>query len=372
MVANDTYLGDDDSRRLVNDGKRQSRSEDGRRQGNADRCRPEIAIVRYRECQLAAVYGLTDVFRVADEQLALVGRGGEGARVSHWEWSDDGVVCTFDSDPGTPNAPTHVVFPPSLVPPQGMDAAHALRDWALLRRDEGAVLCGLCAGVFVLAETGLLDRRRATTHWAFAEEFARRFPAVRLDARRMVVDEGDVITAAGIMAWLDFGLSLVESMFGPSMMIRTSRFMLADAPRTDQLPYMGQLPSTTHDDEVVRLAEETIDRELGSSLTLGGLAAATSTHPRTLQRRFKAATGKTVTQYVQCLRVERANHALATTDDTFESIARSVGYDDPTTLRRLILRETGLTPTGYRQKFGAKSLVGGRGQTLVGGRIQRR
>ncbi|RAE89880.1 transcriptional regulator, partial [Burkholderia multivorans] len=75
---------------------------------------------------------------------------------------------------------------------------------------------------------------------------------------------------------------------------------------------------------------------------------------------FKAATGKTVTQYVQQLRVERANHALATTDDTFESIARSVGYDDPTTLRRLILRETGLTPTGYRQKFGAKSLVGGR------------
>ncbi|MCT1765158.1 helix-turn-helix domain-containing protein [Brevibacterium casei] len=366
MVTNDMHPGDDDTQHPAKADKRgpadadkqHPRHADKRGPADADK-RPEIAIVRYRECQLAAVYGLTDVFRVANEQLALLGRD-ETVRVSHWEWSEDGVQCVFDSHPGRPNAPTHVVFPPSLVPPQGMDSAHALRDWALARRGDGAVLCGLCAGVFVLAETGLLDHRSATTHWAFAEEFAQRFPAVRLDARRMVVDEGDVITAAGIMAWLDFGLSLVESMFGPSMMIRTSRFMLADAPRTDQLPYMGTLPSTTHQDEVVLLAEETIDRELGSAMTLGRLAAVTATHPRTLQRRFKTATGKTVTQYVQQLRVERANHALATTDDTFESIARSVGYDDPTTLRRLILRETGLTPTGYRQKFGAKSLVRGR------------
>ncbi len=213
-------------------------------------------------------------------------------RVSHWEWSEDGVQCVFDSHPGRPNAPTHVVFPPSLVPPQGMDSAHALRDWALARRGDGAVLCGLCAGVFVLAETGPLDHRSATTHWAFAEEFAQRFPAVRLDARRMVVDEGDVITAAGIMAWLDFGLSLVESMFGPSMMIRTSRFMLADAPRTDQSPYMGTLPSTTHQDEVVLLAEETIDRELGSAMTLGRLAAVTATHPRTLRAGSKPQRGR--------------------------------------------------------------------------------
>ncbi|MFE3961271.1 helix-turn-helix domain-containing protein, partial [Nocardia sp. NPDC059091] len=149
----------------------------------------------------------------------------------------------------------------------------------------------------------------------------------------------------------------VEALFGPSMMIRTSRFMLADAPRTEQLPYMAQLPSTAHQDEVVLVAQETIDRELASSLTLSRLAAVTSTHPRTLQRRFKTATGMTVTQYVQRLRVERANHALATTGDTFEAIARSVGYDDPTTLRRLIHRETGLTPTGYRQRFGAKGML---------------
>ncbi|GAA1637553.1 GlxA family transcriptional regulator [Brevibacterium sanguinis] len=326
-------------------------------QGDRDRRSPEIAVVRYGDCQLAAVYGLTDVFRVTNEQLELLGGDERRVRVSHWEWNGDGVTCTFDSHSGTPHAPTHVIFPPSLVAPELMGESGILRDWALAQRADGAVLCGLCAGVFVLAETGLLDHRRATTHWAFVDEFARRFPRVRLDASRMVIDEGDVITAAGIMAWLDFALSLVEALFGPSMMIRTSRFMLADAPRTEQLPYMAQLPSTAHQDEVVLVAQETIDRELASSLTLSRLAAVTSTHPRTLQRRFKTATGMTVTQYVQRLRVERANHALATTGDTFEAIARSVGYDDPTTLRRLIHRETGLTPTGYRQRFGAKGML---------------
>lgn len=326
-------------------------------QGNDDTSLPEIALVRYNECQLAAVYGLTDVFRVANEQLEALGRDHQQVRVSHWEWAGDEVKCTYDSHPGTANSPTHVVFPPSLISPAQMGKAHALRDWALEQREHGAILCALCAGVFVLAETGLLDHRAATTHWAFAEEFARRFPAVHLDASRMVIDGGDIITAAGIMAWLDFALSLVESLFGPSVMLRTSRFMLADAPRTEQLPYMAQLPTTTHHDDVVHIAQGVIDRELASALTLDQLAAATSIHPRTLQRRFRSATGMTITRYIQRLRVERANHALATTGETFESIARSVGYDDSTTLRRLIQRETGLTPTGYRQRFGTRSLV---------------
>lgn len=336
MVTNDTNLGD------------------------RDIVRPEVAIVAYGDCQLSAVYGLTDVLRVAGEQLASLGRP-ERVRVTHWQWSPDGMRCSYDSHPGVPSRPTHVIFPPSLVPPARMEAAGALGEWAMSRRDEGAVLCGLCAGVFVLAETGLLDYRRATTHWAFAAEFARRFPQVRLEAERMVIDEQDVITAAGIMAWLDFGLSLVESLFGPSVMLRTSRFMLADAPRTEQLPYMAQLRSAEHHDELVLLAQETIDRELANAPTLARLAAATATQPRTLQRRFRAATGLTITQYLQGLRVERATYALATTTDTFEAISRSVGYDDPTTLRRLIQRQTGLTPAQYRARFAGPGLLSGRG-----------
>lgn len=315
----------------------------------------EIAIVQYPDCQLAAVYGLTDVFRIATEQMALAGRSNEHIRVSHWVWSEEAVTCSYDSHPGTPHKPSHVLFPPSLIPPERMSTVRTLRDWALEQRYNGATLCALCAGVFVLAETGVLERRHATTHWAFVDEFKKRFPGVLLDAEQMVIDEGDVVTAAGIMAWLDLGLSIVESMLGPSIMLRTAKFMIADAPRSQQLPYIELLPSTEHHDEVVRLAQQTLDLELASAPSLAHLANVTATHPRTLQRRFLQATGLSITQYVQHLRIERATYALATTQDSFEKIAHSVGYDDPTTLRRLIRRETGISPAEHRRKFGTAS-----------------
>ena len=317
----------------------------------------EVAVVNYPQVQLSASHGLADVFRVANEQLDLVNAPGSRFRVSHWAWSQDGVYCTLDSHEGLAHAPSYVVFPPSLVPPDRMAPTPRLRQWALELRDAGATLCALCAGVFILAETGLLDNRRATTHWAFAEEFAHRFPSVRLDIGQMVVEEPDLITAGGIMAWVDFGLSIVESVAGPRAMLQTSRFMLADAPRQHQLPYQGFSPVLHHHDRVVLQTQERIDSELESAPTLEQLAQTATTHPRTLQRRFKAATGLTISDYIQQLRLERARHALATTDASVENIARSVGYVDAATLRRLIKRDTGLTPAGYRAKFRSRSLL---------------
>ncbi|WP_280235976.1 GlxA family transcriptional regulator [Nocardia cyriacigeorgica] len=237
-----------------------------------------------------------------------------------------------------------------------MESFNSLRKWALGLRAEGAALGALCAGVFVLAETGVLDHRPATTHWAFADQFARRFPLVDLDVTRMVIDDGDVITAAGIMAWVDLGLSLVESILGPSVMLRTSRFMIADAPRQQQIPYMDLIPSRRHADTEVLLVQERIQTELSHQLSVDDLARAVNIHPRTLQRRFSKATGMSVTEYLQATRLERAMHDLAVTDHTLERIAQSLGYADTSTLRKLVRRSTGLTPAEYRRKFRAPSV----------------
>ncbi|MFC9473065.1 GlxA family transcriptional regulator [Nocardia sp. NPDC056952] len=317
----------------------------------------EIALVAYPDCQMAAVFGLTDVFRVAGEQAQTCGNPHGNIRVSHWKADEHGVTCTYDSRPGAHHRPTHVIFPPSLIAPEHMQAVDPLRRWALALRADGAVLGALCAGVFVLAETGVLDHRPATTHWAFADEFARRFPAVKLDATQMVIDEGDIITAAGIMAWVDLGLSLVESLLGSSVMLRTSRFMIADAPRQQQTPYMELLPapSSKHADVQVQLVQENIHSELSRPLSVEALARTVSMHPRTLQRRFTKATGMPITEYIQAARLEQVTHDLAVTDHTFEHIAQSVGYVDTSTLRKLIRRTTGLTPAEYRQKFRAPS-----------------
>ncbi|MEV0685653.1 helix-turn-helix domain-containing protein [Nocardia sp. NPDC050378] len=276
-------------------------------------------------------------------------------RVSHWRLDEHDVICSYDSLPGTAHRPTHVIFPPSLVEPARMRSADALRRWALGLRAEGAVLGALCAGVFVLAETGVLDRRPATTHWAFADQFARRFPAVELDATRMVIDDGDIITAAGIMAWVDLGLSLVETLWGPNVMLRTSRFLIADSPRRQQIPYMEIMPSNEHDDDAVLRVQERIQAELDRPLSIEDLARSVSLHPRTLQRRFSKATAMSVTEYLQSARLERVVHDLAVTDHTLERIAQSVGYTDPSTLRKLVRRSTGLTPAEYRRKFRAPS-----------------
>ncbi|KAF0845217.1 AraC family transcriptional regulator with amidase-like domain [Nocardia caishijiensis] len=311
----------------------------------------EIALVAYPRCQMAAIFGLTDVFRVAGEQAAILGSPDTPVRVSHWQLDEHDVVCTYDSRPGTAHRPTHVIFPPSLVEPEHMGSADTLRRWALGLRADGAVLGALCAGVFVLAETGVLDRRPATTHWAFADQFARRFPSVELDATRMVIDDGDVITAAGIMAWVDLGLSLVESLLGPTVMLRTSRFMIADAPRQHQMPYMDFKPPNTHTDEEVLRIQQRIQSELDRPLSIEDLARSVSLHPRTLQRRFSKATAMSVTEYIQAARLERVMQDLAVTDHTLERIAQSVGYTDTSTLRKLVRRSTGVTPAEYRRKF---------------------
>ncbi|MET0259311.1 MAG: DJ-1/PfpI family protein, partial [Methylobacterium sp.] len=205
----------------------------------SDRIVSEIGLLLYPDAQLAAVYGLTDLFRIAGMLLAAGGLPDPPMlRVTHWRVAEDGdVACVFDSHPGTPHGLSHVVIPPSLVVPGEMRALDAAARWLDAAHAGGATLCSVCAGAFVLGRTGLLDGRRATTHWFFADELAARFPAVRVDADRMVIDEGDIITAGGILAWTDLGLTLVERLLGPSAMLETARFLLIDPPGRAQKPY---------------------------------------------------------------------------------------------------------------------------------------
>src|SRR5690606_779355 len=183
----------------------------------------EVALLIYPDCQLAAIYGLTDLFRIAGEWS---GDPPRGIRVSHWQATDAGVSCIWDSHPGAPNRPGHVIVPPSIVMPERMASAPVAAHWLRDQHAAGATLCSVCAGAFVLAETGLIDGRRATTHWAFARQLAQRFPKVLLAEEHMVLDEGDIMTAGGILAWADLGLTLVSRLLGPATMLATARFLL--------------------------------------------------------------------------------------------------------------------------------------------------
>jgi transcriptional regulator GlxA family with amidase domain len=313
----------------------------------------EIGLLIYPDAQLAAVYGLTDLFRIAGEtsgaQLASL-----AIRVTHWRRDavSRSVDCVYDSHPGAPHQLTHLIAPPSIVMPDKMQSMHDFSDWLIGHHAAGATLCSVCAGAFVLGEAGLLEGREATTHWAFADALAERFPTIRIDADRMVIDGGDIITAGGILAWTDLGLTLVERLLGASVMLDTARFLLVDPPGRAQRPYRHFVPRLDHGDQAILRVQHWLHATNARESSVATLAQRAELEERTFLRRFSKATGLRPTEYAQQLRVAKARETLELTNQPVEQVAWQVGYSDPAAFRKLFRRLTGLTPNDYRQRFG--------------------
>lgn len=315
----------------------------------------EIGVLLYPDAQLAAVYGLTDLFRIAGEMS--VARGDRHApviRVSHWRLTQDGegVECAFDSHPGTAHKPGHLIAPPSLVMPARMQPMGGFPTWLADHHAKGATLCSVCAGAFLLGETGLLEGREATTHWAFAEALAKRFPAIRVDTDRMVIDDGDIITAGGILAWTDLGLTLVGRLLGPSVMLETARFLLIDPPGRAQRPYGHFVQRLDHGDAAILKVQHWLQATGARDHAVPALARRAGLEERTFLRRFRKATGLRPTEYAQQIRIAKAREALELSRRPVSQIAWEVGYGDASAFRKLFQRVTGLAPADYRRRFG--------------------
>lgn len=312
----------------------------------------EIGLLIYSGCQLAAIYGLTDLFRIAGDWS---GEQGHFIRVSHWQSVQGSIECVWDSHPGKPHRLSHAIAPPSIIMPERMAPEPAAAQWLQDRYAEGCVLCSVCAGAFVLAETGLIDGRRATTHWAFAEQLAQRYPNILLAADHMVLDEGDIMTAGGILAWADLGLTLVERLLGPSTMLATARFLLIDPPRSSQRPFAPFVPRLDHSDEPIRRAQHHMHAQAHEPLGMAELHVIAGMTERTFLRRFVAATGHRPNEYLQHIRIAKSREALEQTLTPVDRIAWDVGYSDVTAFRKLFTKLTGTTPAAYRQRFGVSS-----------------
>jgi transcriptional regulator GlxA family with amidase domain len=315
----------------------------------------EIGVIVYPDVQLAAVYGLTDLFRIAGDHAELREPSNPAAiRVTHWRQAatGTGVERIFDSHPGMPSKPNHLIAPPSLIMPARMNRMSGLANWLTERHAEGATLCSVCAGAFLLGETGLLAGRDATTHWAFADTLAERFPTIKVDVDRMVIDDGDIITAGGIFAWTDLGLTLVERFLGPSIMLDTARFLLIDPPGRSQRPYNHFVPRLDHGDAAILKVQHWLHASGGKDHTVRTLAGMAHLEERTFLRRFRKATALRPTEYAQQIRIAKAREALELSRRSIEQIAWDVGYGDPAAFRKLFQRVTGLAPADYRRRFG--------------------
>ncbi len=316
---------------------------------------PEIGVALYPHAQLAAVHGLTDLFAVA-ERLSheRLGASEPLLRVSHLSCGgpDGRMIRTFDTLPGAGGDPAVLILPPSLGAPPTREGLDALIDFLAARHGAGAILASVCAGAFVLAETGLLNGRTATTHWACADALAERFRDVRVDADKLVIDDGDIITAGGLMAWTDLGLALVDRLLGPTAMIETARFLLVDPPGREQRYYSVFAPRLAHGDAAILRVQHWLQKTDPRDVSAGAMAAQAGLEDRTFLRRFRRATGFTPVEYRQHLCVGRAREMLEATTRPIDQIAWRAGYDDPGSFRKVFIKITGLTPGDYRRRFG--------------------
>jgi AraC family transcriptional regulator, transcriptional activator FtrA len=222
-----------------------------------------------------------------------------------------------------------------------------------LRRahERGARIVALCSGAFVLAAAGLLDARRATTHWRYADAFQRRYPLVRFESNVLYVDEDRVLTSAGSAAGIDLCLHVVRRDYGAEIANLVARRLVVPPHRDGgQAQYVPEPVSTRAPGGLARLQEWALAR-LERPLALEDLAREGNMSVRTLARRFEQETGSTPHRWLTHQRLLAAQRRLETTSDGIDQVARAVGFDSGMTLRHHFRRAFGTTPTAYRRRF---------------------
>lgn len=312
----------------------------------------EVGVLIYPDVQIAAVHGLTDLFAVANRVAGEMGNIQlSRIRVTHWQLDGFGRLApVYDSHPGAVHALNVLVIPPSLggAPPSELLERHCphLCDW----HGRGAVLASVCIGVFFLAASGVLDRRPASTHQNYVHALLERYPEVRADANVPLLDDGDVVTSAGLMAWTGLGLRLLERFLGATLAFETARYLSLE-PLPSAVAGALFVPRLDHGDEAVLKVQHWLQGGGVQHASVSSMAACAGLEERTFLRRFRAATGLRPTHYCQQIRVGRACRLLEFTRRNVDHIAWEVGYQDPGAFRKVFQAATGFTPSDYRRRF---------------------
>jgi transcriptional regulator GlxA family with amidase domain len=235
----------------------------------------------------------------------------------------------------------------AILEPPPQEALQALA----VAAERGARVISVCTGAFALAHAGLLDGRRATTHWAWAAELGSRFPAVKVDAGALFVDEGKVMTSAGLSAGIDLSLHVIRKDFGAACGERVARSMVAPPHRDGgQAQYFKPPAPTTAGGSLEPTRRWACDH-LDQPLEVETLARHAGVSPRTFARRFREETGTTPLQWLLGRRVLEARRLLEETDLSVEEVAGQVGFGTAASLREHFRRATATTPTAYRRSF---------------------
>lgn len=299
----------------------------------------KIAICEYPSVLKSAVYGFEEMFLLTNRlcrelQIDVVF---EPKIISHLELPHEDY--------------TAIVLPPASVGEYYLSPNIQFVTWLQEQYSRGNILAAACAGVFILASTGLIKGREITTHWALADKLMTYFPELSVNSNKILIDHGDIITAGGMMSWLDLGFELVDKYSSKRVVQKLGKTLVIDTANREQSYYQQFKPSFSHGDIAITAAQQFMHQNFFKTIFIKGLAKQVNLTERTLQRRFLKATGQNPNHYLQRLRIQKVCDYLESTHQSFEWIAYQVGYEDVSACRKVFINIMGLTPREFKKRF---------------------
>ncbi len=318
-----------------------------------------IAFLAEENCMSSTIAGSIDAFSVANLLWRFI-RGGN-------EDLFNTIIVTEDGKPVTANGgfqlqphgtifdvkEANIVMVPAMYFPYEIheERMDRISEWIKAMYARGSLITSSCTGTFLLAETGLLDGRIATTNWLLAGLFRKKYPLVRLKIERILTEDAKIYCTGAATAFMDLCLHFIEKFGSRELYSQCTRALLVDPDRKSQATYILYDFWKNHADEKILEIQKWMEDHYTEKISIDSIADKACISHRHFKRRFKKATGETPLAYLQLLRIENAKIKLETTRETINDITWMVGYEDITSFRKLFKKYTGLSPKEYRSKF---------------------
>lgn len=325
-----------------------------------------VAMLAFPESTASVLYGMYDLFLSAGRDWGLIETGRPGPMLLHPVVASrhaaplmisNGVTVRPDYTLDDAPAPDLVCIPEVAVPPGGsLDRFDVEVEWLRRCHAQGATIATACSGAMLLAQTGLLDGRDATTHWAYCDAMRQRHPKIRVHPQRALVVTGEgqrLVMAGGGTSWLDLAIYLISRFASLEVAMQTARVNLVAWHDVGQQPFARLARSRQSEDAVIARCQTWIAHNYGAPAPVAAMVRMSGLPERSFKRRFHQATGMSPLEYVHTLRLEEAKQMLESGEAPIEEIANGVGYEDAGFFGRLFRRHVALTPAQYRKRFGA-------------------
>jgi len=319
-----------------------------------------ITFLAYEGCMYSGALGMKDTFQIANLWARTL-KGHDYKDVFSFETAavdgkqvktDGNLIIEPDVSLAGANASQVIIIPAFLpqIAPLPTDI-NPILVWLKKRHKAKSIIASLCTSTFILAMTGLLNNRVATTNWQYTKSLKRQFPKIIVKPEKLITEDNGLICSGAATALFSLGLYLIERFGSKELSALTAKSMLIDPNRNSQMPYTVFDLDSHHKDLEIAKAQHWMDANHSRNITITQAADYVGISPRHFKRRFKKATSETPLSYLQKIRVESAKKMLERTNMNINEITTKVGYEDSSTFRRLFKKYVALSPREYRDKF---------------------